>query len=142
AVIGEQIVKNMKIPSLRILTFSGQRFPKIDLTKLPYKVFNAYGNTECGAATIKEMKYTDKKITIGKPEYRMNALVLGEQNEALAEGEVGELFIYGPKVERGYYFNSDDTSKTFINVESTKKKEKARGYCMEGLEQILPACKY
>lgn len=138
AVIGEQIVKNMKIPSLRILTFSGQRFPKIDLTKLPYKVFNVYGNTECGAATIKEMKYTDKKITIGKPVYRMNALVLGEQNESLAEGEVGELFIYGPQVAMGYYFNSDATSKTFITVESSNNKEKVRGYCTGDFARILP----
>lgn len=138
AVIGEQIVKRMTIPSLRILTFSGQRFPNIDLSKVSYKIFNVYGNTECGAATIKEMKSTDKKITIGKPVYRMNALILGEKNESLAIGEVGELFIYGPQVAKGYYFNPDATSKTFITVENSNN-EKVRGYRTGDFARILPS---
>lgn len=138
AVIGEQIVRRMKIPSLRILTFSGQRFPNIDLSKVSYKIFNVYGNTECGAATIKEMKSTDKKITIGKPVYRMHALILGEENESLTIGKVGELFIYGPQVAGGYYFNPDATSETFITVENSNN-EKVRGYRTGDFARILPS---
>lgn len=137
AVIGEQIVRCMKIPSLRILTFSGQRFPNIDLSKVSYKIFNVYGNTECGAATIKEIKNTDKKITIGEPVYRMSAFILGEQNEILAENEVGELFIYGPQVALGYYFNPEATSKTFITVEDTNNQQKIRGYRTGDFARIL-----
>lgn len=127
AVIGELIISTMKNTNLRILTLSGQRFPNIDLKKITYKVYNVYGNTECGAATISEIKSSDMKITIGKPVLNMGALVLGEENQVLGPEKTGELFIYGPQVAIGYYQNTEATNKTFITV-TTSDGEKIRGY--------------
>lgn len=136
AVIGERIINTMKNTSLRILTLSGQRFPNIDLKKITHKVYNVYGNTECGAATISEIKSSDMKITIGKPVLNMGALVLGEDNQVLGSEKIGELFIYGPQVAIGYYQNREATSKTFVTVTSLDG-ENIRGYKTGDFARIL-----
>ena len=136
AVIGERIISTMKNTNLRILTLSGQRFPNTDLKKIAYKVYNVYGNTECGAATISEIKASDMKITIGKPVLNMGALVLGKENQVLDPEKTGELFIYGPQVAIGYYQNMDATSKTFVTV-TTLDGENIRGYKTGDFARIL-----
>ena len=136
AVIGERIMKTMTVPSLRLLTLSGQRFPRVNLKEINYQVFNVYGNTECGAATITEINNLDKKITIGKPVLNMGALVLGEENQVLPSGNIGELFIYGPQVAIGYYKNIDATDKTFVTI-ITLDGEKIRGYKTGDFARIL-----
>lgn len=55
ASIGEYIIRKMKLNHLRVLTLSGQRFPNVNLDSITYKVYNVYGNTECGAATAIEI---------------------------------------------------------------------------------------
>lgn len=136
AVIGERIISTMRDTNLRVLTLSGQRFPNVDLTGISYKVYNVYGNTECGAATIAEIKDSDKKITIGKPVYNMGALILGEEDQVLPFGNIGELFIYGPQVAIGYYKNSEATDKAFVTV-ITPDGQKIRGYKTGDFARIL-----
>lgn len=135
-VIGERIISTMKNTNLRILTLSGQRFPNTDLKEIKYNVYNVYGNTECGAATISEIKASDKKITIGKPVLNMGALVLGREDQVLDLEKTGELFIYGPQVAIGYYQNMDATSKTFVTV-TTLDGENIRGYKTGDFARIL-----
>lgn len=136
AVIGERIINMMKNTNLRILTLSGQRFPNTELKGITYKVYNVYGNTECGAATISEIKALDRKITIGKPVLNMGALVLGEQNQVLSPENTGELFIYGPQVALGYYQNMNATNQTFVTV-TTLDGKKIRGYKTGDFARIL-----
>ena len=137
AVIGERIIRTMSIPSLRLLTLSGQRFPNIDLSNITYQVYNVYGNTECGAAAIAEIKHSRKKITIGKPVYSMNALILGEENQVLAPEQIGELFIYGPQVAIGYYQNNEATDQTFITVKIPENGKEVRGYKTGDFARVL-----
>lgn len=137
AVIGERIIRTMNIPSLRLLTLSGQRFPNIDLSQIPYQIFNVYGNTECGAATISEIRNSSGKITIGKPVYKMSALILGKENQILDAEQVGELFIYGPQVAIGYYQNDDATERTFVTVKIPDSDDEIRGYKTGDFARIL-----
>lgn len=52
ASIGEYIIRNMSLPYLNALVLSGQRFPKVEINNINYTVYNMYGNTECGGATV------------------------------------------------------------------------------------------
>lgn len=137
ATIGELVIRSMNIPSLRILTLSGQRFPDIDISCATYRIFNIYGNTECGATTICEIDPIKQEITLGKPVENMNALVLGDNYEILSDGEIGELFITGPQVATGYLLNEDVTKKVFINIQHLGKT--IRGYRTGDFARILPS---
>lgn len=128
AVIGAQIIQNMNIPSLRILTLTGQKFPSLDLKNSTFRIFNVYGNTECGAATIVEVSKDSSKITIGKPVAQMNALVLDENRNVLSEGNIGELFLFGPQIADGYYLNEQATAETFIKIINPLDSKKILGY--------------
>lgn len=135
-VIGDIIIRSMNIPSLRLLTLAGQRFPDIDLSHLSYKVINVYGNTECGAASICKIDSKTKKVTIGKPVKNMDVLILGNDFQALPKGEIGELFVYGIQVSRGYFMNTKATKEAFVNINYLGKN--LRGYRTGDFARILP----
>ena len=134
--IGDIIIRSMNIPSLRLLTLAGQRFPDIDLSHLSYKVINVYGNTECGAASICKIDSKTQKITIGKPVKNMNVLILGNNLQVLPKGEIGELFIYGVQVSKVYFKNSKATKDAFININYLG--ENLSGYRPGDFARILP----
>ncbi|WP_026882822.1 AMP-binding protein [Clostridium akagii] len=134
--IGDIIIRSMDIPSLRLLTLAGQRFPDIDLSHLSFKVINVYGNTECGAASICKINSKTQKVTIGKPVKNTKALILGNNLQVLPEGEIGELFIYGVQVSREYFMNSKATKEAFININYLGKN--LRGYRTGDFARVLP----
>lgn len=136
ATIGELVIRTMNIPSLRLLTLSGQRFPNIDLKHVTYKIFNIYGNTECGATTICEIDPIKQEITLGKPVGNMNAFILGDNHQVLLDGQVGELFISGPQVAIGYFLNKEATKEVFIDFQYLGKN--IRGYRTGDFASILP----
>lgn len=135
ASIGEYIIKKMKLPNLRVLTLSGQRFPNINLDTVNYSVYNVYGNTECGAATVTEITSSTEIITIGTPVKNMNVVILDENDVVQDSGEVGELFLFGPQIALGYYLDAEATEKTFINVKVDGKI--VHGYKSGDYGQIL-----
>ncbi|WP_330945879.1 non-ribosomal peptide synthetase [Streptococcus anginosus] len=135
ASIGEYIIRKMKLNHLRVLTLSGQRFPNVNLDSITYKVYNVYGNTECGAATAIEITKKTKIITIGKPVRNMGAVILNESNEVQNNGVIGELFLFGPQVAFGYYLDFEATRKTFITVDINGKS--VYGYKSGDFARIL-----
>ncbi|MGX7696269.1 non-ribosomal peptide synthetase [Gordonia polyisoprenivorans] len=79
-------------------------------------LFNAYGPTETTVvATVSEdITPVDSTITIGRPIRGIAALVLDERLQPVAPGTVGELYIAGPHLARGYHGIRPLTSKRFI----------------------------
>ncbi|MEQ9810559.1 non-ribosomal peptide synthetase [Streptococcus jiangjianxini] len=116
ASIGEFIIRKMNLEYLRVLTLSGQRFPNVSLEGITYKVFNIYGNTECGAATATEITNDTNTITIGKTVRGMGAVILDENRNVLSNGEIGELFLFGSQIASGYYLDPEATKSSFISV--------------------------
>lgn len=79
------------------------------------EVWNMYGPTETTVwSSIKKIT-NHLNITIGKPIASTEFLILDEQFKALAIGDIGELYIGGLGVSKGYIGDSDLTKERFIN---------------------------
>ncbi|WP_375178818.1 amino acid adenylation domain-containing protein [Enterococcus rotai] len=72
------------------------------------EVQNAYGPTETTViCLVKENLQAGEKITIGKPLLNTKLLVLDKHLNLVPEGGIGELYIIGPGIMRGYLKNEE-----------------------------------
>ena len=108
---------------LKKLCFSGSVMPckylKIWQEHLPDVLYvNQYGPTEATASctyyVVKEKVDDDTVLPIGKPYDNYRVLLLNEDNTATAQGEIGEICVSGPILALGYYGNTEQTAKSFI----------------------------
>ncbi len=80
--------------------------------------FNIYGPTECSvSATYHKVSNNQnyKTIPIGKPNYNTSLYILDSDLNLLPFGSVGELYIGGDGVAKGYLNNQTLTNQKFIN---------------------------
>lgn len=112
--VGEMLIRKLNVPSLRCLILAGQQFPSIDLTKVKYKIFNMYGNTECGGVTLCEM-HGQPASCIGMPVNHMNIFIVDKKLHNLKNEEYGELFVTGPQVAMGYLAENNKFRNVTIN---------------------------
>ncbi|MDA1677503.1 non-ribosomal peptide synthetase [Bacillus cereus group sp. TH152-1LC] len=82
-------------------------------------VFNHYGPTETAVGTF-IYKVTDKQTTkraapIGKPMSNTKAYILDAHQQPLPPGFIGELYIGGSSVGRGYLNNAESTNEKYIS---------------------------
>jgi len=125
-VLNMRALKDSDLPTLRIVTFGGEGFPKNQLRILWSKwsdrvtFINVYGPTEC---TCICSSYTvtnddienDELLPLGPIAPNFYALVLGDEGNVVKNGQIGELAIGGANVGLGYYNNSEKTKEVFIN---------------------------
>ncbi|PIF30222.1 FkbM family methyltransferase/natural product biosynthesis luciferase-like monooxygenase protein [Flavobacterium sp. 9] len=79
------------------------------------KLYNMYGPTETTVwSTWREIN--SKDFRIGKPIINTNLLLLNEFEQQVPFGVVGELYIGGSGVAKGYYNNAELTNKSFKQV--------------------------
>jgi amino acid adenylation domain-containing protein len=99
-------------PSLRVVFFAGEVFPIQHLRRamaaLPAARFhNLFGPTEtnvCLAYALPAPPAPETTaIPIGRPSCGDTVAILGEDGQAVPDGEVGELFVDGPTVMLGYW---------------------------------------
>ncbi|WP_415839117.1 amino acid adenylation domain-containing protein, partial [Pseudoalteromonas byunsanensis] len=91
--------------------------------------YNAYGPTESSiCATIKQLSVTEK-VSIGGPISNASLYVLDEEHALLPTGVVGELYIGGKGVARGYLNLETLTASRFIenpyydeNIQGSSKR--------------------
>jgi long-chain acyl-CoA synthetase len=76
---------------------------------------NGYGLTETSSVTtfLSGADYVRKPDTVGPPVPVCEVKVVDEAGRELPVGEVGELWIRGPNVVRGYWQRPDATAETF-----------------------------
>jgi amino acid adenylation domain-containing protein len=92
------------------------------------KLFNYYGPTESTIyATGTQIKYDEVK-QIGKPIANSQAYLLDGNNTPVPIGVVGELFIGGAGVARGYLNREELTAEKFIPNPFASAKDKESGY--------------
>lgn len=78
-------------------------------------LWNMYGPTETTIySTGKQILATDELITIGRPIHNTQVYILDEQLTPLPEGVVGEIYIAGEGVTRGYLNRPDLTNEKFV----------------------------
>jgi amino acid adenylation domain-containing protein len=85
------------------------------LLPLGKSLWNIYGPTETTVfSTIKEIKERGERITIGNPIPNTNIYILDETLKPLRIGRIGEIFISGSGVARGYLNQPELTEKNFL----------------------------
>ena len=105
--------------SLRRIISGGDTFdPRICSLWEPYDkvtIYNEYGPTETTVTSI-EQSYSLKNSgsIIGKPIGNTYAYILGKEQEVLPVGVVGDLYIGGSGVARGYLNREDLTASRFL----------------------------
>jgi long-chain acyl-CoA synthetase len=76
---------------------------------------NGYGLTETSSVTTLNsgVDYQQHPDSVGVPVPICDVKVAGPDGDALAVGEIGELWIRGPNVVKGYYGKPDATAESF-----------------------------
>ena len=114
-------LKSFRFPSLRIISSSGAPLPsalKAQVESLfGMALHNGYGTTECSpniAQAVVGERRTD--LSVGRILPGVEVQLVAPDQKPVAEGEVGELWVRGPNVMKGYYRAPDETASA-INPE-------------------------
>ena len=100
--------------TLKYLSVGGEKLTPVEPPK-DYKLINGYGPTEC--TIFSTTYYVDKmyhRIPIGKPLDNYKLYVVDNKGQQLPNGALGELWITGYGVGRGYINLEEKTAQTFI----------------------------
>lgn len=111
---GLGILRHYDLP-LKYITVGGERLDEIPATTARF--FNSYGPTEFTVdATFfepqKGMSYPS--IPIGRPNPNAYAYVLDENQRLIPQGCVGELYLSGPQIAKGYWKQEALTQDRFV----------------------------
>ncbi|UWX59755.1 amino acid adenylation domain-containing protein [Chryseobacterium oranimense] len=102
---------------LKYLFTGGEKLKPVLTSELSYELIDYYGPTECTVyATFKKVKDINGQYisSIGRPIANAQAYILGENSELLPVGAVGELYIGGTLLAKGYLNNEELTALKFV----------------------------
>ncbi|MGP0076537.1 MAG: amino acid adenylation domain-containing protein [Bryobacteraceae bacterium] len=107
--------------SLRFLLTGGEALHRYPAPRLPFTVVNNYGPTECTvvatsgiiAAAPPDLAPTSPP-SIGKPIAHTQFRILASDGQPVAPGQVGEIYIAGSSVARGYRNSPQLTAERFL----------------------------
>lgn len=121
-----------KVKSLKTVFVSGEALNlKLvqDFNETLYKIngtvlYNTYGLTEANDITFENCSQEDDLpcVSIGKPVDNVNIYILDDELKALPTGEVGNLWVAGCALLRGYHNNLELTEKKFKALPGVKGK--------------------
>jgi len=108
------------LSSLEAVSYGGAPAPA-ELPKLVKKTFptagagNGYGLTETSSVTSQNqgLEYLRKPDSVGMPVPVCEVRVVGPDGADVPPGEIGELWIKGPNVVKGYWNKPEETAKSF-----------------------------
>jgi amino acid adenylation domain-containing protein len=87
----------------------------VDLSKSVNRLFNEYGPTEATIGSTATWVESPQQTHIGKAFANVKLYVLSEQLQPVPIGVVGELYIGGAGIARGYHQRADLTAEKFID---------------------------
>ncbi len=78
---------------------------------------NGYGMTETSSLSTMNAgpDYVAKPDSVGPPVPVVDVKVVDPLGSTLPQGEIGELWIFGPNIVKGYWKNPEDTAATFTD---------------------------
>ena len=112
------------IRTVPIIRFGGERLPESLLHQMqqltPSRILNTYGPTETTVSSnIQELTHAER-VTVGRPQLNVMEFVVDSDGNELPVGVVGELYIGGKGVARGYNNLDDMTRERFIDYHGTR----------------------
>ena len=117
------LLSQFDLSHIRRIFFAGEVFPTKHLNmwrrSLPTTQFvNLYGPIEitvdCTFFIFDRDFEDDAPIPIGYPCTNSDVFILGEENQLVAPGQIGELCVRGSSLAMGYYNNPEQTAKAFV----------------------------
>lgn len=132
-------------PSLRLVVCSGEALP-VDvqnrfLANHHAQLDNLYGPTEAAIDVSMwhcQQNFAGRSVPIGKPIDNIQLHILDSYLNPVPVGAVGELFIAGVGVARGYYNRDDLTRERFIDNPYSRSDMDKCLYCTGDLARWLP----
>jgi len=132
-------------PALRFLLTGADTLHHFPSAKLPFKVVNNYGPTECTVVTTSGIvaagASSEGLPSIGQPIANAKVYILDEEQRPVAAGAAGELYIGGAGVARGYLNRPRLTAERFIEDpfgQHAEQDRTARLYRTGDLARYLP----
>jgi long-chain acyl-CoA synthetase len=127
-------LESLRFPALRIISSSGAPLdPAIKSateTLFGLPLHNGFGITECSptiAQTRVESPRTD--VSVGRALPGVELKLIGQNNQPVADDEVGELWVRGPNIMKGYYRAPDETSAAINDEGWFNSRDLARLQC-------------
>ncbi|MFK7784945.1 MAG: amino acid adenylation domain-containing protein [Crocinitomicaceae bacterium] len=113
---------------LSTIFIGGERLSSVDVDRLHHscpnlRVFNVYGPTEnTSFSTTYEVHTVDDDIPIGRPISNSSVYVLNDQYNLQPIGVIGELYLGGDGLARGYLNSPELTAEKFISHDNLPEK--------------------
>ncbi len=112
--VGYQFAVNVNNHSLRHFLVGGEKLSSLN-PPTSYLMHNGYGPTECTVfTTTYTLSLCQQDIPIGRPLDNLRLYVVDAQGHLLPLGALGELWVSGPQVGRGYLNRPDLNDTVFI----------------------------
>ena len=106
------------IANIAICRAGGEKFSDQLLTQMrsvtKARIFNCYGPTEITVASNNKELTNAELVTVGKPQLNVKEFIVDQDGNELPVGVVGELYIGGRGVARGYNNLDQMTRERFI----------------------------
>ena len=136
--VGYQFATNVDNHSLRCFAVGGEKLSALN-PPTNYKMYNGYGPTECTIFTTNYwVKDYELDIPIGKPLDNLRLYIVDKQFNRLPCGAMGELWVTGPQVSRGYLNRPEKTAETYIKNPFSDDPKHARVYRTGDIVRYLP----
>ena len=136
--VGYQFATNVENHSLRCFAVGGEKLSALN-PPTNYKMYNGYGPTECTIFTTNYwVKDYELDIPIGKPLDNLKLYIVDKQFNRLPIGAMGELWVTGPQVSRGYLNRPEKTAETYIKNPFSDDPKHARVYRTGDIVRYLP----
>jgi len=116
-------LQRYQFPDLRLILFAGEVFPIKYLRELktiiPHADFyNLYGPTETNVCTFYRVREIEpdriEPLSIGKACANTEVFAVNEKDERIQPGEMGELYVRGPSLMKGYWGLPEKTQELLI----------------------------
>jgi len=124
---------------LRFLLTGGEKMYRAPQHPLPFVLVNNYGPTECTVVSTSGVVHAGSSTapSIGRPIDRVSIHIVDEKGAPVEQGVVGEIYVGGGGVGRGYRNLPDLTAKNFLPDPFSREPGK-RMYRTGDLALLLP----
>ena len=112
----QEAFKNLKSVSLAGEPFKPQLFTRIKNINPDVNLYNGYGPSETTIHTNHKLLESADNITTGKPNYNVIMDVRDIDGNLIPDGVIGEIYIGGLGVGRGYLNKEKRTKESFIKI--------------------------
>ncbi|TPX66343.1 hypothetical protein SpCBS45565_g04526 [Spizellomyces sp. 'palustris'] len=112
------LVRRVDVPDVEVLVTGGELLTQRVLDEWVGVLYNAYGPTEATiGCSVHKVLQGDRPSCIGRVFEGCDALVVSGEN-VVPRGAVGELWVGGPQVAKGYINHPELTAEKFVELDT------------------------